>query len=614
MNDQVPDIQVNGDNAKDRKFLFVACFVALVATSFAFIIRILMMNTWAVQFGLSSTEMGEIFGAGLWPFGISIVLFSLVIDRAGYRQSMVFAFGCHVASTIVLLTAKGYTGLYVGSVLNGLAAGTVEAVVNPVIASIYTKTKTKMLTILHAGWPGGMVLCGVVLLTMGGAATPAVKVGAILVPTLIYGVMMLRSKFPQNERVVAKVPYRDMLREAGALGALVVVYMISKELGKQFKLHDALVYGTIVAVTLGYLLYTRSLGRPMYIFLLLVMILLAITELGTDSWIKELRDPAMEELELDGAWIIVYTSTIMMVMRFCISPIVKVLKPLGVLLTSSLFAAAGLYLLSDAQGAKWILITATIYGIGQAFFWPVTLGIVSERFPRGGALTLNAIAGVGMLGVGIIGMPALGFIQDQYIDRSMTEQGRGDLYASLESAKEKSSVFGVYSAVDLGKVNVIVDKVTLYEYRAEAAEKSSLAQDSSDLTTILSEDKGYKGLVAATYEHVVPMEDRVKDRTHGLMHKVLAEKGFFVDKETYESLAIDKADWTKTSTAAKETAMASVAILPLIMAVCYLGLIFYFKSKGGYKAIDITADGKEAGEHAVTTKEAVADEEATPSE
>ena len=38
----------------------------------------------------------------------------------------------------------------------------------------------------------------------------------------------------------------------------------------------------------AYLAYTRSLGRPMYVFLLLVMILLAITELGTDTWIKEL--------------------------------------------------------------------------------------------------------------------------------------------------------------------------------------------------------------------------------------------------------------------------------------------------------------------------------------
>jgi len=50
------------------------------------------------------------------------------------------------------------------------------------------------------------------------------------------------------------------------------------------------------------------------------------------------------------------------------------------------------------------------------------------------------------------------------------------------------------------------------------------------------------------------------------------------------------------------------------MAVCYLGLILYFRATGGYKAIDLTAEGAPAGEHAVTPAEAVEDAEQTPSE
>ena len=76
------------------RFLFAACFVALVATSFAFIIRVMVMGAWQIEFGLSETQKGEIFGAGLWPFGVSIVLFSLIIDRFGYGRSMIFAFLC----------------------------------------------------------------------------------------------------------------------------------------------------------------------------------------------------------------------------------------------------------------------------------------------------------------------------------------------------------------------------------------------------------------------------------------------------------------------------------------------------------------------------------------
>ena len=150
--DAVPE-EARGEHA----FMFAACFVALVATSFAFIIRVMLMEQWQIDFGLSETQKGEIFGAGMWPFGLSIVLFSLVIDRFGYGRAMVFAFVCHVVSAVLMVSAKGYWWLYWGSILNGLAAGTVEAVINPAVASVYPKQKTKMLTILHAGWPGGFV-------------------------------------------------------------------------------------------------------------------------------------------------------------------------------------------------------------------------------------------------------------------------------------------------------------------------------------------------------------------------------------------------------------------------------------------------------------------------
>ncbi|MCH7522105.1 MAG: MFS transporter, partial [Candidatus Marinimicrobia bacterium] len=43
---------------------------------------------------------------------------------------------------------------------------------------------------------------------------------------------------------------------------------------------------------------------------------------------------------------------------------------------------------------------------------------------------------------------------------------------------------------------------------------------------------------------------------------------------------------------AKKNALATVAIFPAIMLVCYLALIYYFKSKGGYKAEVLTTEGE----------------------
>jgi len=65
--------------APDR-MLFLTCFIALITTSFGFILRALVLNDWGEAFNLSETQKGEISGVGLWPFAISIVIFSLVID------------------------------------------------------------------------------------------------------------------------------------------------------------------------------------------------------------------------------------------------------------------------------------------------------------------------------------------------------------------------------------------------------------------------------------------------------------------------------------------------------------------------------------------------------
>ena len=59
-----------------------------------------------------------------------------------------------------------------------------------------------------------------------------------------------------------------------------------------------------------------------------------------------------------------------------------------------------------------IVVAATVYSFGKAFFWPTSLGVVSEQSPRGGAITLNVVAGIGMLGAGVIGGPLIGQVLD----------------------------------------------------------------------------------------------------------------------------------------------------------------------------------------------------------
>jgi MFS family permease len=182
--------------------------------------------------------------------------------------------------------------------------------------------------------------------------------------------------------------------------------------------------------------------------------------------------PEMESVGINAAWVLVYTSLIMMVLRFVAGPIVHRLQPLGLLAVSAALAIAGLFLLSGAAGAM-ILVAATIYGVGKTFFWPTMLGVVSEQCPKGGALTLNMISGIGMLAAGVIGNPLLGNIQDKEIDAQLLVQAPA-IHARV-AGTEKRSVFGTYRAIDAAKVEALPspDKAKVNEVRG-VAKKSAL--------------------------------------------------------------------------------------------------------------------------------------------
>jgi MFS family permease len=463
---------------KQNQRLFLTCFAALVATSFGFVLRALVIQDWGVEFALTGTQKGELLGVGLWPFAISIGLFSLVIDRIGYRMAMWFAFLCHLASVLITVTATGYWSLYCGTFIVALGNGAVEAAVNPAIASAYRHEKTRWLNRLHAGWPGGLVLGGLLALAVGSAGDWRLRTTLILLPTAVYGWLLLRQDFPVSERVEAGASWREMLRVVGVLGGLLFISLMVAELGRVFGWSLELRLALIGALTLTFGAAARSLGSPLYLALLLLMIPLATTELGTDSWITDLLTPQMAALGFDAGWILVWTSLLMVLLRLNAGPFVRWLSPLGLLAASGVVAAIGLGVLANAAGAG-ILVAATIYGIGKAFFWPTILGVVAERFPRGGALALNTVAGVGMLAVGIVGAVLLGQVQDTATTDAVRahDAAHGTALAGRFLTEPRESVLGDYTALDAARLAAATpDEQVLLQSLQQAGKQAALGR------------------------------------------------------------------------------------------------------------------------------------------
>ncbi len=564
---------MNDTTDKPSLFIFWGCFIALVTTAFAFITRTFMINTqsmWPADFNLDKVQAQELFGAGIWPFAISIILFSLVIDKIGYRVAMIFSVVCYSVYAVLALMAyaavnvEGLTGealanaqanglslLTIGSIILALGNGTVEAFINPLVATMFSRNKTQWLNILHAGWPGGLVLGGILTLMLGVAATDdwRLLIYVIAIPAVVYLVMLISVQFPVSERVSAGASYKDMLGEFGMIGAVIASFLIFRQLGNVFDEQLRYVFGdyaswvvwVLIAVSvIAYGLYCRSLGRPMMIFLCLIMMPLATTELGTDGAITGIMEEPMELAGFSPLWVLIYTSAIMMVLRFFAGPVVRWLTPLGLLASCAALAIVGLFWLSKVELFLTIFLASTLYGVAKTYFWPTMLGVVAEQFPKGGAVTLNAIAGIGMLTVGIIGLPLIGAMQEDSAKVALDEQKPG-IYETLH--KQSQYFLGSYTAVDEAKVRALPE--------AEQDEVDEIVK------------------------------------------------------------------------AGKQSALAKVTIFPAIMFVCYIGMIFYFKSKGGYTAVHLGADTDEThpshGEgpgvdRDVTADEAIADGVVGPNE
>lgn len=492
------------ESAEARKS-FAVCFAALVATSFCFILRAFSIDAWGVEFGLSETQKGELFGVGLWPFAISIVLLSLIIDRVGFKVVLWFAAASHIVGFVLLVMADGYWTLYVGSFVLSLGNGAVEAGINPLIARQFRHDKTTWLNRLHAGWPAGFVIGGILALALPGDMSWRMKMALMLIPVITYVVMLIPRRFPESERVAAGVSYREMLAEAGFISAFIIAVLMVLELGRVFGWSTSVEWILIALMTVGYGLWAGSPGKPLFIVMVLVMIPLAVTELGTDGWITAMMTPAMAEIGLSGGWVLIYTMALVLVLRLFAGPLVHKLSPIGLLAASAALAAVGLLLLSKTAGVM-LLVAATVYGIGKAFFWPTSLGVVSEQSPRGGAITLNVVAAVGMLAAGIVGSPVIGGVQDRAMVEHIAEyDAKNGTQLSAAVTGEKDGMFGKYTAVDPAK----------------------------------------RGAISA--------EDKA-----------------VVDKIDAES---------------KLEALRTIAILPVIMLLVYLGLWLYFRSRGGYKPV-----------------------------
>lgn len=443
--DTFPDtLGANAGAAPNAKRLLLAGFMAILAAGVGFGVRGGILSDWGAAFHFTQTDLGTITGGGLTGFGVIILIGALIADKIGYGKLLVAAFTFHFLSAVITIGATpvyksmvesnptgaahaAYWMLFVGTFMFAIGNGLCEAVVNPLTATLFPRNKAHYLNILHAGWPAGLVVGGLSAAMLNGQSWE-LRISLFLIPVVIYGLICLGQHFPKSEAASAGVSFSQMLAQFAA---------------------------------------------PLLLVLLVIHGMLGYVELGTDSWISNITGNIVAS-KTGGLYLFVYTSTVMFVLRFCAGPIVERISPLGLLFAGACCSLVGLTFLSFSQSVFAVVLALTVYGFGKTFLWPTMLAVASERFPKGGALVIGAMGGVGMLSAGLLGGPGIGYNQD----RAASEKLRDDAPAVYEQYKAAGTnhflFFHEIQGLDGSKVNPIreipADKMSADEKNVHEAD------------------------------------------------------------------------------------------------------------------------------------------------
>ncbi len=527
-------------NAPNASRLLWAGFMAILAAGVGFAIRGGIFDNWGKEYGFTAAQLGDIGGAGFNGFCFGIIIGGVIVDKIGYGKLVVLAFLLHIASALVTFQAStpenAFGFLKWGMFMFAYANGTLEAVANPLVATLYPKNRTHFLNILHASWPAGMIVGTAIGWTLDDKFNVGWKtqLALYLIPTAIYGVMFFGQKFPKSEAADKGSSIGEMFRDVGILGAVVVSALLALFFADIFKgimtpkdatpekalevaaLAKNIGYGIggVLVIIVG--IITRfSMGSVLLFVLFVTHALIGSVELGTDGWIQFITANIFTSSE-QSKYLFLWTSAIMFGLRFCAHWIENTLKlsPIALLLVCSALAFTGLQLAATMSSFEMALLALGIYAVGKTFFWPTMLAVASDRFPRSGAIAISIMGGIGMLSVGTVGGPGLGYLKDRYAGEE------------LKAA----------------------DEALFSEYKAAAPSKFLNVESTS---------------------------------TFGLNGKLLGEAKD-AKPRTEKQEKVVKADQT-----GDRHTLKTDSYLPLTMALIYLGLLLYFKSIGGYKVLKI---------------------------
>jgi MFS family permease len=342
----------------------------------------------------AAARSGELIGSALGNaflgFAISLLVISPLLDKIGAKRILLFAAASFIIGPVLILFAPSagsfdavYGVLTAGMIFTGFGWGATEGSINALTTTIYPEDKTGKLNVLHAWWPGGMIVGGLLsVLLFGTGFGWRTLIALLMIPGVILGFWVMRHEFPQTESTTAGVSFKEMMAEP-------------------FK-------------------------HPGFWVFPAIMFLTASAELAPGAWVQV---ALTETVGMQGILLMVYVSGIMFTMRHFAGALEHRFSDMGLLCISTIPAAIGLYLLASADSPVTALFAATLWAFGVCFMWPTMLAAVARRYPKSGSWGIGLVNFSGALAIYLV-LPEIGKIYDT---AKLAKAGGAEAFAALQA-------------------------------------------------------------------------------------------------------------------------------------------------------------------------------------
>ncbi len=357
------------NSATGRRTFWLSCGATMclaIATNLPPVFLTTFGETFGGAAGLSEEQLGRIPALVFVGFIVGIAFTTVLADRWGAKGFVLLGLAFMCVGLGLLGAAGSYAALLVIVFLLGMGAGILEVVLSPVVAAQQPHRRASALNWLHSFYCIGAV-CTVLIGSAGlhfGVSWRYVSWGIIVVPAVMFlGYASLPAP-PMVHDDADRTPVRSVLFRPFFVGALLLI----------------------------------SLGGA--------------TEIGMAQWLPAYAERGLGYPKATAGVSLAAFSVAMVLGRIGVGFIVQRVGAIALIMTccvlSIVLILAGCFLPS----APVALAACIMLGFTVCCFWPTTLGLVADKFPRGGASMFGMLAACGNMGC--MAMPWLvGVIAEQ---------------------------------------------------------------------------------------------------------------------------------------------------------------------------------------------------------